>query len=348
MKKIDLFAHCSPQKFMNALAKLGKTSIRSEAGDPSVVGGPALWDINKRLEIIEGFEDYFQLLVPASSVIENFNPRDAVFLAQTFNEAVAEWASQHPEKFVGAVATIALGNIDEALKEIDRAITDLGCKGIMLPTPVHPQGLASDVLKPLDAPEFWPIYGKMAKYDLPIWIHPGGITGVPYYPGEPKGKYGLFHVFGWPIESMMAMSRLIYSGVLTKYPNLKIITHHCGSMIIPALGSRIEDECADYGIGGAMKWDTNGVFKNKSPLDYFKMFYGDTALYGGSQALDYGLKFFRPEHLVFGTDCPWDGVGGARFIKSTIDAVNRMSISDSERELIFSGNARRLLHLGIV
>lgn len=345
MKKIDIFAHCSPKKFIDAVAKVGKVATwTSISGDAPMVGGDALWNIDKRLEVMEHFDDYMQLLIPASNVIETkFGPQDAAYLMQTFNEATAEWVSKYPDKFAGAVATVALNNIEASLQEIDRAIKDLGCKGIMLHTPAFTQGAS---IKPLDAPEFWPIYESMSKYDLPTWIHPGGTTGVPIYQSEPRGKYGLFHIFGWPIESMMAMSRLIFSGVMAKYPNLKFIIHHCGSMIVPALASRIEDECASYGIGGASNWDENGVLKTKSAIEYYKMFYGDTALYGGPQSLELGLKFFGPEHVLFGTDCPFDRDGGRRFIQSTIEAINNMHVTESDKELIFEGNAKRILKLG--
>ena len=349
MKKIDLFAHCTPQKFIDAFAKTEKgVSWKTNSGDAPVVGGPVLWDAKTRLEVVERYEDYVQLLVPVGEVIEPFfSPKDTAYLTQVFNDATAEWVSKYPDKFVGAVAALPMNNVDAALKEIDRSIKDLGCKGVMVHTPVHTKGMDYSAIKPLDSPEFWPIYESMSKYNLPIWIHPFGLGGVPVYPGEERGKYGLHHIFGWPIETVMAMSRLICSGVLAKYPNLKFVTHHCGSMIVPALASRIDEEFDEYGIGGALNWDNNGVFKNKHAIDYYKMFYGDTALYGGEAQLELGVKFFGPEHVVFGTDFPFDRVGGDRFIKKTIDTVHKMNIPDIDKQLIFEGNAKRILRLDI-
>src|SRR3990170_6675802 len=101
MKKIDLYAHCTPQKFIDAFVKTEKgVSWKTNAGDAPIVGGPVLWDINKRLEVMERFEDYVQLLVPAGEVVESFfSPKDTAYLAQSFNDATADWVNKYPDKF---------------------------------------------------------------------------------------------------------------------------------------------------------------------------------------------------------------------------------------------------------
>ena len=88
-------------------------------------------------------------------------------------------------------------------------------------------------------------------------------------------------------------------------------------------------------------------FQTKRPTDYFKMFYADTALNGGASALNCGHDFFGAEHIVFGTDFPFDYANGDKFIKKTTDAVYEMKISDADKKLIFEGNAKRILHLDI-
>ncbi len=92
--------------------------------------------------------------------------------------------------------------------------------------------------KPLDRDEFMPLYEMMAGYDLPLWIHPARDKTVPDYPDEPYSKFTLFTAFGWPYETTLAMARLVFSGVLEKYPSLKFITHHCGAML-PFFSKRV-------------------------------------------------------------------------------------------------------------
>jgi uncharacterized protein len=355
---IDCFAHICPQRFIDEFAKRG---VPWEALDRSApkVGGPALWDVAKRLEVMDQYEGYVQILSPNIDNAEIFfGPQDTPYLARVCNDAIAEVVSKYPNKFVGAVATIPMNNIEAALKEIDRVINELGFKGILMHTPVfvHEEGWTPEMginyetMKPLDLPEFMPIYEAMSHYNRPIWIHPFGKGGVPVYPGESRGKYMLYLPIGWPLESAVAMSRLVCSGVLAKYPNLKFMIHHCGSGIIPVLGERLADEFDKFVKVGALKLDQPGgedPFKNKRVIDYYKMFYADTALDGSSIALECGHSFFGAEHIVFGTDFPFDTANGARVIQMAVNAVNGMRIPETEKQLIFEGNARRIMNLNL-
>ena len=137
------------------------------------------------------------------------------------------------------------------------------------------------------------------------------------------------------------MSRLVCSGVLEKYPNLKIITHHCGGGI-PFFGKRI----AGF-LGSYMQQQPDSSLKqlSKAPIEYLRMFYGDTAIGGNTPSLDCGKDFFGAEHIVFASDMPFGREQGEVAIREAIAAVNEMNITDADRENIFGGNARRLLHL---
>jgi len=157
-------------------------------------------------------------------------------------------------------------------------------------------------MKPIDSPEFMPIYESMSKHNLPIWIHPVGQGGVPVYSGEERGKYILYHVFGWPLESAVAMGRLVCSGILAKYPDLRFIIHHCGSGIVPALAGRIDNEFDKFRSTGVLECHHPGeedLFRNKRAVDYFRMFYGDTALYGDMAGLMCGYDFFWRRAYTF-------------------------------------------------
>lgn len=357
--KIDIYTHICPKKFIDHFSK--RFDVGKLMGlDRSAVVRP-LWDIDKRLEIMDNYEDYVQVLVPTQPAAETFfSPEKGAEAARVYNDSMAEIVNKYPNKFVGAVAYLPLNNIDAALKEIDRAIDELGFVGILMDTPIYELkkpgepaiGYNFETMKPIDLPEFWPIYESMSKKKLPIWIHPKGPRGLPVYRGEENeewGKYGLPFIFGWPVESAVAMGRLVCSGVLAKYPHLRFITHHCGSGLIPMLASRAES-CFDFLRLYGMKWQTpdgEDPFRLKPPLDYFRMFYADTALYGGTAALMCGHDFFGVEHMLFGTDAPYDIEGGDKYIRITVDAVHKMNISDADKEKIFEGNARQILRLNL-
>jgi aminocarboxymuconate-semialdehyde decarboxylase len=185
----------------------------------------------------------------------------------------------------------------------------------------------------------------MAERDLPIWLHPARPPTVGDYADEPRSRYDLWWAFGWPYETSLAMGRLVFSGLFDRHPGLKIITHHLGAMVpfcagrlgggLDQLGSRTDDPDDAAALGRL----------RRRPLDYFRMFYGDTALFGAWHAMESGLAFFGADHVLFGTDMPFDPEKGPGFIRDTIAAMERMRATEAEKAQIYEGNARRLLRL---
>jgi uncharacterized protein len=255
-----------------------------------------------------------------------------VEFARIANDSMAELVTKYPDRFVAGVASLPMNDMDASLEEADRAIQSLNLKGVQICSSING--------KPLDSPEFFPLYEKMVNYDLPIWIHPGRGVRTPDYPGEKASKYQIWSIFGWPFETTAAMTRLIFSGVLNRYSSLKIITHHCGAMV-PYFADRIDCACD---MAEMLKEPVKQAL-NKPTLDYYRMFYNDTAVSGSRSALMCAYDFFGPEHILFGTDMPMDNEYGARLVRQTIEAIERMDIPDGDKKLIFEGNARRLLGL---
>lgn len=328
--KIDIFSHISPAKYDRAISKASSLYPRVKERYGRF---PSLFDLDRRFEIMDKFEDLVEVLTLVEPPIEQvMDSEKAVDLAKIANDDMAELVTKYPDRFVAAVAVLPMNNMDEALKEVDRAINDLKFRGVQIYTPVND--------KPLDSPEFLPFYEKMSQYDLPIWIHPTRGADHADYKTEDKSIYRLHGLCGWPHETTVAMVRLSCSGILEKYPNLKIITHHCGGTI-PYLAGRI----AEVGTAGSME---TAKYKQltKEPIEYLKMFYGDTAIYGEVSALMCGYHFFGAEHMLFGTDAPFAGSEpGISGIRLAIKGIERMEISDTEKKKIYEDNARRLLRL---
>ncbi len=249
-------------------------------------------------------------------------------------DGLAELVNKYPDRFVAGVASLPMNNPDAALVEADRAIKDLKLKGVQVLTPTCD--------KPLDMPEFVPIYAKMAQYDLPVWLHPRRAQSYADYRYEHESKYRIFSVFGWPFETTVAMARIVFSGILEKYPNLKFITHHCGGMV-PYFRERVigSYERIFKDVGDNVKGKLS-----KPHSEYFRMFYNDTAINGNTSALMCAYEFCGAEHMLFGTDMPFDTEFGARNLRQVSAAIEKMAISEDEKQKIFHGNARRLLRLG--
>ena len=245
--------------------------------------------------------------------------------------------SRYPERFPAFIASIAYDDPDAAAREAVRALDDLGARGIQMFTNVH--GV------PMSDARFLPIFEALTARDLPIWMHPYRGADMPDYKTEDRSEYEIWWTFGWPYETSAAMARMVFAGFFDRWPALKIITHHMGAMA-PYFAGRVGPGWDQLGARTSDE-DLAAVLKRlkKRPLDYFKMFYGDTALFGAYDATVCGLKFFGVDHVLFASDAPFDPEKGPMYIRDTIAVVDRLPISDDERERIYWRNAVRLLKL---
>jgi len=324
--KIDIAAHIVPEKLQRAAIEKTQGRVRW----PPL---PVLTSLEARFRVMEAYPEVVQVLSMTNAREKKAPPKVVYELARIANEEMAELVTKYSDKFVAALAIIPLTSVDLALREVDRAIKELGCKGIMINAVAE---------RPLDQPEFMTIYERMAQYDLPICIHPQGDDTRPDYPGESVSKYQIWGLWGWPYQTTLAMTRLIFSGVFDRFPTIKFITHHAGAMV-PFNQYRVHNW---YDPSAQRKEPFMDQLK-KHPLDYYRMFYNDVANAGTTAGLMCAYEFFDANHLLFGSDIPWgmpSGYGDTLY-KNTIEYVERMEISAEEKAKIFSENARKLFHL---
>ena len=325
---IDMFTHVVPERYKQALGKVAPDF------EKRVAGMPTLYDMGQRFRIMDKYPNLTQVLtlsLTAALVFEN--PTLAVDFAKRANDDMAQLVAQHPDRFAAGVASVPMTDIDAATEELDRAIGELKLKGVQLFTPTMD--------KPLDSPEFLPLFEKMAAYDLPIWIHPVRWMGRADYKALKESKYYIYHIFGWPYETTAAMTHLVFGGVMERFPGIKIVAHHCGGMV-PFFEQKIAEA---YDASQVIHGQHYKDLVPKAPLEYFKRFYGDTALNGSAAGLMCGYRFFGADHLVFATDMPFDVEFGDRGTRKTIESVEALGLSDAEKKMVYEENARRLLRL---
>jgi aminocarboxymuconate-semialdehyde decarboxylase len=335
MRKIDIFTHIFPTPFYDLMMKVAPDL---EDIGKRVRGVPMLADLDERFRVMDLFDDYSQVLSLASPPIEALGGPDvAVDLARAANDGMAELVGRYPDRFPGFVASLPMNHPDGLLAEAERAMAQLGACGVQV---------FSNVLgKPLVEPEFLPLFDLMAEADRPIWIHPARGASFPDYLTEDGSKFEIWWTFGWPYETSAAMARIVFAGLFDTHPDLKIITHHMGGMVPyvagrvgpgwDQLGSRTSDE--DYTV----------VLDRlqRRPLDYFKMFYADTATFGAYPATECGLSFFGVDRVLFASDSPFDPEQGAMYIRETIKIVDRLQLDEVARDKIYRANAVQLLRL---
>ena len=333
--KIDAYSHISPPNYTEVLRNKYPGFYNKLLRDTI-----PLYNLEERFRIMDMFEGLVQVLtIGPVPPIEDFADSDqSVELAKMANDEMAELLLKYRDRFVAAIALLPMNNIDAALIETDRAIKDLGFRGIYVHSNING--------KSLDSPEFLPLFEKMAGYKLPVYIHPWRGDDFADYSSEDTSKYLIASVFGWPYETTAAMTRLVFSGIFEKYPDLKIVTHHCGGMV-PYYTQRILQHYGKRDMDYRSKDKFVGNL-SKTPLEYYKLFYNDTAIHGNTPALMCAYELCGADHILFGADMPLgDHNFGARSYRQTINAIEAMDITEEEKNKIFFDNARYLLRLPI-
>jgi predicted TIM-barrel fold metal-dependent hydrolase len=331
---VDVFAHILTPRYLRernarAGARFGTQYAKYWKANPG------LTDLDIRFRVMDQYPEVVQILTEAGPNIESIaSPADAAECARIANDEMAELVAKHPSRFATACACLPMNDVDAALAEMDRAIAQLGFRGVEVFTDING--------KPLDAPEFLPLFEHVEALDVPMLLHPRRTNTTSDYPGEDRSKFLSYTNFGWPFETSLAMARLAFGGVLERHPHLKIITHHAGGMI-PYFQKRIE-LAWDFNVE-RMGYQYDGQTLTRRPLDYYRMFYCDTAIQGNTPALMCAFEFFGADHMVFATDMPYDNELGARLYRETIPAVLAMPIDEASRRKILSANARRLFRL---
>ena len=335
MLKVDVFNHIFPKPFFDRLQQVAvnKGAIKR------FLNIPYLHELDVRFRMIEEFgDDYRQIVSLSAPPIEALNPdpRITLDLARLANDSQAEVVRAYPDRFPGFIASLPLNQPDESVAELERAVTELGALGVQVFSNVN--GL------PLDDARFAALFATADRLRCPILLHPARGAGFPDYPGEPKSKYEIWWTFGWPYETSAAMQRLVFSRLFDRLPNIKIVTHHLGAMI-PYFEGRIGPGLDQFGSRTADE-NYEGLRKSlpKRPLDYFKMFWADTAVFGSRAATECGLKFFGFDQVVFASDAPFDPEGGSMYIRETIKILDTLEIDADARRKLYQGNAERLFN----
>ena len=280
-------------------------------------------DAAARLALMDKYGVDMQALSQTAPVLLGYNAADAADICRVSNDDNFTLCRAYPKRFVN-ICIISLLDMKSALKELDRCISDLDCRGVTVQSNQNGKGL--------DSPEYFPFYARLVEHDLPLLIHPTHWDSYPLVDME-KG-WRMMHIFGWPFDTTQAVWRLIFGGVLDRYPTLKIVTHHMGAML-PYFSRRIES-------------NFNRHFKGKIARDiteYWGNIYGDTAVDGTVAAYPCGYAFFGPDRLLYGTDYPFGTEAGEDYIRENLAGVRAMNIPANDMEKVLGGNAKKLLKI---
>jgi len=261
-------------------------------------------------------------VLSTSDGIESLNKTDSVLLSKLTNDCTAQRVKQHPDRFLGTFCLPTL-YVDEALKEMDRAVKKLGLKYF------HTH--SSYKGKRLSDPEFEPILKRCAKLNVPIYIH-------PCYPSEKYLSTLGFAFsaagFGFGVDVMNTVIRLIVGGVFDRYPNLKLIIGHMGEFL-PYTMVRMDNMIEIF--KGQDPW-----IKCKHDFKYYvehNNIYVTTSGIFDEKVVDFAIKQFGIDHVLFGADFCYENC------KRSVDFVMNLPISKKDKEKICHLNGERLLNI---
>jgi aminocarboxymuconate-semialdehyde decarboxylase len=239
--------------------------------------------------------------------------------ARIQNDHLAAVAEAHPDRFALFGATVPLQDVDLAIAEMDRAVDELGFKGLQIGGTVDGHNL--------DEPRFRPFWAAVEAKGIPVILHPNG------YPESQRfSDYFLVNCVGNPLETMVAATRMIFSGLFEEHPGIKLVLLHGGGYL-PFYASRSDHTWE-------VRPETRVAIPDRPPSDYMKMLYYDTMVFQPLY-LRHLIEVVGSDRVMLGTDYPFDM--GETDPVGLIDATE--GLSDEERAAIKGGNAARLFGL---
>jgi aminocarboxymuconate-semialdehyde decarboxylase len=256
-------------------------------------------------------------VVSSSTVLQGTSwadPKTDLELCRRCNDQAAAWVAQHPKRFVGSFV-LPLQDPKLALEELGRAVNTLGLKVANISSSYHGVYMGDPVYHP-----FWEAIQKLG---VTVWIHPDGVRD-PWFQ-----RYALWNSAGQSIEESKVMASLIYEGVMTKFPDLKVVMAHGGGYFPHYMG-RLDRNTAN-------RPDTVRNAGGKTPSAFLRSFYYDTCVYD-PQVLKVLLERVGADRLVLGSDYP---VGE----RDPVGWLRECGVAGEELARIAGGNAARLLGL---
>jgi len=328
---IDVHAHALNEAFLFDLTRRPAHGWRAEhdgAGGFSIerTGGQRssldkhLHDIPRRLSSLEERDVGLQLIAPPPGFIAWPGGAAGVDLARTLNRHTAAIAVQGEGRLEG-MATLALGEPEKAVEELLRTMETYGFRSAIIPS--------SAGGRPLDDEAFRPLFEFAERRGILLFMHPTSAE-----PPSRFGMHGIQVLVGWPFETTLAVTRLIFEGVLDRHPGLQLVLAHGGGNLI-FLKGRLNSAYEATG------WEAHPYYRknlSQPPGEYYKRLFFDTCSLS-SESVDFTIHVAGADRVMFGTDYPFD-IGDPE-AKRALPALNRLP--DQPKRKIFHDNAAGVL-----
>jgi aminocarboxymuconate-semialdehyde decarboxylase len=238
--------------------------------------------------------------------------------ARLVNNRIAEIVAAHPDRFVG-LGTVPLQAPDLAVAELERMVKELGLRGVEICTNVNGAELSEQ--------RFRPFFAKAEELGILVFMHPNGFTE-----GRRLADHYFINVIGNPLDSTIAVSHLIFGGVLDAHPRLKICVAHGGGFL-PAYSGRMDHA---HGARSDCRREIT-----KKPTRHLAKLYFDTIVFTHDQ-LEYLVQRWGSDHILLGSDYPFDMAE-----PDPVGFVSGAALSGDDKAAILGRNAAKLLKIRI-
>ncbi|TKD52070.1 amidohydrolase [Sphingomonas baiyangensis] len=275
---------------------------------------------DERLTVMDAHGVDMHVLALTSPGVQSLHAPDAVALARRSNDLLAALIARRPTRFAG-LATIAPQSPDAAAREIERAVATLGLNGVMVNSHTNDEYL--------DEPHYLPIFEAAHAMGVPIYIHPRGPSAGM---AAPYRKYGLeTAIWGYGAETGLHGVRILVSGLLDRFPGLKIVLGHMGEGI-PYWLWRI-DYMHRHGSGRpAMRRSVAETFR-----DHFIV---TSSGMHSPEALRFCIDTLGADKLMWAIDYPYQETPGA------VAFLDEIALTVEERAAFLHRNAERVFGIG--
>jgi aminocarboxymuconate-semialdehyde decarboxylase len=328
MRLVDFHNHFYPPAYIDALRTDPESAVKvtTDADGNPVLHSPGdanfavppHRDIDVRQRVLDQEHIDTQVITFTSPGVHVHPPERAVFYARLVNDAFATIVRERSARFA-SLATLPLNDPAGSVAELDRAMGELGFRGVMV------FGNANGV--PLSDKRYWPLWERANARNAVCYIHPTHPLGV-----EAMGEYWLMPLVGFPFDTTLAAASLVFSGVVEQFPNITWALGHLGGAI-PYLAERL-----DRGYRAFKACRANIA---RPPSEYLRTFYYDTVNFDVN-ALRFAIDFAGVDHLLAGSDFPHQ-IGSLR---SMVESIRGLKLRAVDEAKMLGGNAARLLGLG--
>jgi aminocarboxymuconate-semialdehyde decarboxylase len=239
-------------------------------------------------------------------------------LCQVANDEFANGQAKHPKRF-RSFARLQMLDVGDAVMELERCSKALKMDGVIMPTNIAG--------KYIDEPEFNPFWDALAAGGKPLFLHPSNAPCQANW-----DKYSLHQKMLWPTDSTLAIARIVYAGILDRYPDLKLIASHLGGMILCYLDR--------------LNWREGDPICKEDPEVYFKKIFDDIAGPIRAPFIKLAYDTVGAEQILFGADYPHGRAGrDDQFYPMTLRAMEELNVPAADKQKIYYLNAKKLLKI---